>query len=583
MPWKSCIPALMCLLIAIGMTGPVWVASEPSFVGLWEALDLSGSVWAHWWTADALARGANPFVGTHSYLPFGLNPVFQYNLLDAVVDAPIIWLAGPRIGYNIAVLLALTTAGLGTYFLARSTGARTGGALFAAAMVETSSAIALEAHEGRISQVMILFFVLALGFLARLLRGDESTRTTVGLGITMAATALVYWYTGFSLILVMVIAVSARWRHLSARGWCNLAVAVILSAVLTLPFVFELLSTWDALPGVTRLVDETGPTLNFDSQKSGTTIATENSRWLLWPVVGRALQEHGHQLSWLALLLCAGGLRWRTQHVRTWLMVAGVGWVLALGPVLHLYQETTTIPLPFGWLQAVVPTFERMWWPQRFEVLTAIGCAIAGGHALDHWMQSKARKLPWLIGALAVVLTEAPFRSGVIPLAISPVPPSLPELYSAVDGAALTTPVFPSVMIANRLLWSQTLHGKPTQNGDGEHIPSHRPAGFTDWMKENSLVGPLATLVEKGTVTATVTPAGINALIEAGFSHVVVDPSVYSSKGRQWAAAHGAIFQQLWGKPERMERGGATWTILPIQEPVEISARLQRGRSRRAH
>ena len=219
MPWKSCIPALMCLLIAMGLTGPVWVAQEPSLVGLWETLDLSGSVWAHWWTADALARGANPFVGTHSFVPFGLDPVFQYNLLDAVVNAPLVWLAGPRVGYNLAVLLALTTAGLGTYFLARSTGARVGGSLFAAAMVEASSALASEAHEGRISLVMIVFFVLALGFLARLLRGDESTRTAIGLGITMAATALVYWYAGFSLILVVLIAVTARWRHLSTRGW----------------------------------------------------------------------------------------------------------------------------------------------------------------------------------------------------------------------------------------------------------------------------------------------------------------------------------------------------------------------------
>jgi hypothetical protein len=583
MSWKSCIPALMCLLIAMGLTGPVWVAQEPSLVGLWETLDLSGSVWAHWWTADAIARGANPFVGTHSYVPFGLDPVFQYNLLDAVVNAPLIWLAGPRVGYNLAVLLALTTAGLGTYFLARSTGARVGGSLFAAAMVETSSAIASEAHEGRISQVMILFFVLALGFLARLLRGDESARTAVGLGITMAATALVYWYAGFSLILVVVIAVMARWRHLSTRGWRNLSLAALLGAVLTLPFVLELLATWDALPGVTRLIDNTNPSLNLDSQKSGSTIAKDYSRWLLWPLIGRPGQEHGHQLSFLALLLCAGGLRWRVPHVRTWITVAGVGWVLALGPVLHLYQQTTTISLPFGWLQAVVPTFDRMWWPQRFEILTAIGCAIAAAHALDHWLKGRKRNLPWLIGAIVLMLTEAPFRSGVLPLATSPAPPALPELYSAVDGAALTTPVFPSVVIANRLLWAQTLHGRPTQNGDGEHIPSHRPAGFTNWMEENSLVGPLATLVEKGAVTATVTPAGIDALIEAGFTHVVVDPSVYPSKGREWAAAHGAIFDQLWGKPQRTERGGATWAIQPIQSPVNISARLQTARSRRAH
>ena len=67
-PWVA---IFICLLLAIGMTGPAWGADKPSFIGHWDALDLPGSVWAHWWVAESLANGQNPFVATVSFHPTG--------------------------------------------------------------------------------------------------------------------------------------------------------------------------------------------------------------------------------------------------------------------------------------------------------------------------------------------------------------------------------------------------------------------------------------------------------------------------------------------------------------------------------
>jgi hypothetical protein len=353
MPWKSCIPALMCLLIAFGMTAPAWVAQEPSFIGLWEALDLSGSVWAHWWTADALARGASPFVGTHSYLPIGLNPVFQYNLLDAILGAPWIWLTDIRLGYNLACVAALTSTGLAAYFLARTSGAERSGALLSAAIIESSSFVALELETGRVSQITLVFFLLALAFLIRAIERPSDTVSAVGLGLTAAGTALVYWYYGFALLLAFAVLLIGQRKVLSRRHLWTLALGGGIASLLTVPFVLDLMGQWSTLPGVLRGGSHAAMI------EQGREIAILNSRWLLWPLMA-AEGVDKHQLGLLTIGLTALAIRTRTLRWKSWTAMAVVGWLLAMGPFLQTFSETTGISLPFGWLQALLPTFDRM-------------------------------------------------------------------------------------------------------------------------------------------------------------------------------------------------------------------------------
>ena len=114
------IPPLWFAALAVAITLLAWTADDPVILGLWEALDVTGSVWSHWWTADALSRGVSPFVGTHSYLPVGLEPVLQYNLLDGIVHAPFVLLLGPQTGYNAALAFALFASGRAGFSVARS-------------------------------------------------------------------------------------------------------------------------------------------------------------------------------------------------------------------------------------------------------------------------------------------------------------------------------------------------------------------------------------------------------------------------------------------------------------------------------
>jgi hypothetical protein len=571
-----------CLAVAIGMTAPVWFADKPSLIGHWSALDLPVSVWAHWWVADALARFANPFVGTASYFPVGMDPVLQYNLVDAFVGAPWVWAAGPRLGYNLAAITALTMTGLGGIYLARAAGAQRSGALLCGLTIESSSYVAMELFEGRISQILLVFWLLALGGLVRVVRGQGSSRLALATGLCAAAAAGVYWYHGFAWLLAGLVIVLGSIGSFTRQTWRELSIAAAAGLAVCLPFVFALLDVWTDLPGVHRIAEDATAGSNPVSLKTGLEIATENSRWPLWPLIGRADQQIGHQLSLVTLALGAWAVFARTPHRIRWVSVAAVGWVLAMGPYLHGWNEATDIGLPFFWIRDHLPTFDRMWWPQRFEVLTVVGTAVLAGLGLDQWIRKRGRPALWLGIAVALSLVDAPIRSGVLPIKADAVPQTSAALYADLVGPLLTVPVLPPVTVSNRALWNQTQHGQPTLNGDGEHIEAHRPQAFSSFVDNNGVLAALHRLGRQQQVSVTIMPADVDALLDAGFTYAVVDPAVFpDARGRRWTEMHVRFFRQLFGEPMRRSERGAVWKIEAIDEARPVLVQQVRGRERR--
>jgi hypothetical protein len=576
-PTPAWVIPLCCVVTALGMTWPVWFAAKPSLIGHWEALDLAGSVWAHWWTADALSRGVSPFVGTHSFSPIGLDPVLQYNLMDAILGTPWVWLAGPRVGYNLAVIAALVGTGLAGVWLARGAGCSRAGALLCGLSIESSSYLSMELYEGRISQATLLFWLLGLGGLVRLIRGAQRWPMVVLTGTCAAAAAGVYWYHGMAWILAAAILIGLG--RPSRRTIAQIGTAALLGLLLVLPALFALIGGWDQLPGVHRGASSAAGSV--DDLKTGYQIATEHGRWPLWPLIGRANQTIGHQLSWVGLGLAVLAVIRGVPGRAAWLGIGAVGWVLALGPVLQGWTEPTTLKLPFHYLQAVLPTFDRMWWPQRFELLSVVGVGVLSGLGLDQALANRGRRHRWLLLAIGLVMLDAPIRSGVLPLKASEAPVTHPDLYEGLQGALLTVPVLAPAELSNRALMIQTQHGQPVMHGDGENIPSHRPAGFTEFVMTNSLLEALHTLHTFGQVEARIEPEAVDALLEAGFVWAVADPAVYPGpSGKQWATTYGRLFKALFGPPHRIGHSGGVWRIRRLEGPVQVKLRLATGRQR---
>ena len=155
------LPHAFYLLIAFIVCSPAWL-HDGQLIGGGDQPDWTGTAWAYWWTGYAIEQGQNPFDGTFNYFPLGQQPIAQYNLLDAFLAYPFLKLLGVRIGYNLFATLIVYSSAWGMHILARVAGASLLPAIFAGIALETSSFLLLELQHGRLSQALLIFWLLGL-------------------------------------------------------------------------------------------------------------------------------------------------------------------------------------------------------------------------------------------------------------------------------------------------------------------------------------------------------------------------------------------------------------------------------------
>ena len=233
------LPVVVYGCIAVLMTHRAW-ASRYGLVGGGDQPDWTGTIWTYWWTAKALASGQNPFHGTMNFYPVGVEPVAQYNLLDALLAAPFFLGLGAIRGYNTFAALLIATTGLSMDRLARHVGADRWGALLAGVSFQVSTFMSLEVMEGRLSQVLLAPMLFGFIGLDRLARGQGDRRVAALTGLAVAGAFMTYWYYGLFLIFggtILWLAEARRWdrsvlsgltvsRHFWPPGWSSRAVAI---------------------------------------------------------------------------------------------------------------------------------------------------------------------------------------------------------------------------------------------------------------------------------------------------------------------------------------------------------------------
>ena len=154
-----------------------------------------------------------------------------------------------------------------------------------------------------------------------------------------------------------------------------------------------------------------------------------------------------------------------------WLVLAAVGLVLALGPVLQVGGAPLgdgAVPLPFSVLRGL-PPFSLMRVPYRFMTLAWIGLGVpaTGGVALLlAWAQRRGRGAA--LGSLLVVLGALILQMPLYlhPLRAATLPPSVITVAAdPAPGALLELPITQhGGLDAARMLY-QTAHGRPIMGG----------------------------------------------------------------------------------------------------------------------
>ncbi len=575
--------ALILLIGAFWVTAPAWVLGPREYlIGGGENPDWTGTAWAYWWTGFAIAQGLNPFDGNWTFFPVGQRPVGQYNLLDGVIGAPMMSIFGPTLGYNAFALFTVWSSALAMYVLGRSAGASRIASVLVGIGFVSSNFFGFELRDGRLSQTLLVFWILGFAGLERLARGLGTWRLAVATGVMVALTHLVYWYNGLFLILAATPIWAFEMPRWDVARFRRLGLAALVTILLCSPYIVSLAEHFKYLPGTQRALEEWMNYGELGRGEFGLNSAIRHSHWPGWPFLHPFLEPDDHRVAAGVLALGLGGMLFRGIPRGRWIAVLLTGYVLTLGPYLKGYDgDPYELRLPYLLLYDHFPFFNRLWWPGRMALIFMVPLLVLAALHLDRlaglWRRGRTAIL---IAGCFSVLADIDLRNAFVPIMGRAPETYNRALYESLDGPIITTPVLGQDPAGRHHLWFQVYHQLPILYGLGAHIASHRPVGYEDYIQANSLLQTLAVVSENESEVGIVTPEDVDRLIADGFRWAVVDPTTYTfDYAQNYYYNFYQVFSRIWGAPDVVSGYGLAWRVEPITSSVTIPALKPAGPS----
>ncbi len=535
---------------------PAWLDGSHGVVGDWQHPDMISNHWMYRWVADRIAAGdwAGLLHNDRYYFPIGDSPVLAGNGSDAVLFGPLAGRA-PWPGSVTAWTLAiLTLNGLGGLVLAKSSGSRWPGAVFAGSVLALSPYLAHELSGLRLAQVPLYplaFFLAAWMTLLNAPAGRRRLLWGLAAGLLYALTALLYWYYGLWAALAGVLLFAFRPQARVLPAFLGAALPPVI-AVLAL-----FARHWDQIPGAT---DEPFPH----------PLAIESGLPISFPLFNGSVERHEIAVSLvfvgLALLGAwhqgKAGLRAVDKGL---LLVAAVFLGLSWGPELLLPNgQSTGIPGPFRLLYGLHPALQRFWWPYRHAVLVILALlpfAARGLDALvDRILTRVQAPLARGLAAGALVLVAVYARAGELDFRGARLwapsswwePPAAYEKLGKLPGPViLELPLAPSISLGQQSLSYQWVHHKQLVNGHAQWVDRVRPDAWDAWVAGNSFLAVLQKY-ESGQLFEPFAfrPEDVVALRQAGIRHIVLNAEYYPRALYPLVPAYRSVLTELFGEPD---------------------------------
>jgi hypothetical protein len=192
------------------------------------------------------------------------------------------------------------------------------------------------------------------------------------------------------------------------------------------------------------------------------------------------------------------------RAARWWLLLALIAWMLALGPVLKLFDTpitttidgySATITPPWAFLYGL-PGFNLARTPGRFTFTLALAIAVMVGYGADVLWQRRNRGVfaslgLAVLGAMALWEYQAFFPAATVP---ADVPQAVIDLRTADDVEAVMDVPWGNLLAAKHGMYLQTWHQQPVIAGQVTRRTPVSPAKLT--MLEETL--DLALLEDAG-------------------------------------------------------------------------------------
>lgn len=487
------LPALVYLLVSLYLLASTLGTFSTRFIGS-DSGDVYEMARHIWWYKTALQNG---------------HDVFQHDLLGHPEGFPAIQLwAHPlqffpcwlfaffmplAAAYNLGIILTMALNGCAMYLLARrrlATNQRFP-AFLAGLVFMLFPAIQghlFGGHFGLLTQWQLPIFIILLFDYA----DYGGTGRYLGAVLFFLLCAM-----GHSMLVIFLLAplslmfLLARWYRRDYVGLARLAAVAALGCALLLLFLSPILaeslrdSALSAVGGYVRYsIDLLGVVTPSFANPFWRDIAAHAPA-----VLGTNLAEGASYLGLAAGSLALLGIFAR-REARWWLLVALAAWLLALGPVLKIYDQAVTaniagyeavVPLPYALLMKL-PFFELARTPGRFMLLAAPMFAMLAGFGAATICSSRfiLRRHEYTRAALAfvaIVLIVEDYRLfGEFPTVPAEIAPEIHDLRGRRDIRAIYNAPHDHLLAAKEAMYLQTAHGKPLIGGHDTRVTPVDPA-----------------------------------------------------------------------------------------------------------
>ena len=434
---KTLVVVLAFLILSLLLTYPL-----PFHLGsaVEDRQDALLNVWITAWDGHQLLSDPLHLFEANIFYPYPRTLAYSELLLgNALLALPLTAFTGnPVLGYNVALLLSFALSALGAYLLVvRLT--RSWGAGVVAGLIFAFSSYRMT----NVAQAQLLttqwmpFALLALHEMIH--RGRPRHAALFALFFSLQALSSFY----YGILLALAALAYGLWSVATDRrtSWPLLLSTVLAIAFLLLPFALPYFRV-QAEMGFERTLADSEP---FSASLLQYLMVPANNvvhaRWLPSDnTPGAGGYPVDALFPGLAALAVAGVGLARGRGRKRWFfaLLALASAVVSLGPRLYLAPERPAgldIALPYAWLYALVPGFEALRAPVRFDALVSLALAVLAGYGTA----ALSTRRGWQAGTSTLLAGLVLIESFVWPGATAvevPVGAEVPEVVRWLAGEA---------------------------------------------------------------------------------------------------------------------------------------------------